>query len=92
MFFRHIFSVTFDKEVFGWKLPLQQLLIMMCADGYVEIVPGPAGWYFTHGLYAVLKPVTKLLGLKPFHDEYTPSRLADVRKAMESGAKPKKNA
>ncbi|KAF9728822.1 hypothetical protein PMIN02_001359 [Paraphaeosphaeria minitans] len=91
MFFRHIFSVTVDKDVFGWKLPLQQLLIMISADGYIEIVPGPAGWYITHGLYAALKPVTKLLGLKPFHDEYTPSRLADVRRAMESGENPKKD-
>lgn len=89
MFFRHLFSATVDKDVFGWKLPLQQLLVMMCADGYIEIVPGPARWYVTHALYAVLKSVTKLLGLKPFYDEYTPSRLAHVRKALEGGEKPK---
>jgi hypothetical protein len=64
---------------------------MMCADGYIEIVPGPMGWYFTHGLYAVLKPVAKLLGLKPFYDEYTPSRLAGARKKLEDGASTKKS-
>ena len=89
MFFRHIFSTVIDKDVFGWKLPLQQLLVMMSADGYIEIVPGPVGWYVTHGLYAVLRPVTKLLGLKPFYDEYTPSRLAHVKRALEGGEKPK---
>jgi hypothetical protein len=64
---------------------------MMYSDGYIETVPGPLGWYFTHGLYAVLRPVAKMLGLKPFHDEYTPSRLADARKKLEGGANTKKS-
>lgn len=90
LFFRHAFSSVADKEVFGWKLPLQQLLVLMACDTYIAMVPGPAGWYATHGLYALLRPITSLLGLKPFHDEYTPSRLVDIRREMESGRKVKR--
>ncbi|KAL1610055.1 hypothetical protein SLS60_001720 [Paraconiothyrium brasiliense] len=75
---------------FGWKLPLQQLLVLMYSDTYIETIPGPAGWYATHGLYALLKPLARLLGLKPFYDEYTPSRLAVVRMEMEEGVAKKK--
>lgn len=71
-------------------MPLQQLLVLMYSDTYIETIPGPAGWYATHGLYALLNPLARLLGLKPFYDEYTPSRLADVRMEMEEGVAKKK--
>ncbi|KAJ4350088.1 uncharacterized protein N0V89_008709 [Didymosphaeria variabile] len=90
LFFRHAFSTVTDKAVFGWKLPLQQLLVLMYSDTYIETLPGPAGWYATHGLYAVLNPLARLLGLKPFYDEYTPSRLVNIRMDMEGGTKKKK--
>jgi hypothetical protein len=90
LFFRHVFSPVADKEAFGWKLPLQQLLVLMSCDTYVEIVPGAAGWYVTHGLYAVLRPVARALGLRPFYDEYTPERLMGIRREIEGGGKKSK--
>ena len=87
LFFRHVFSPVADKEAFGWKLPLQQLRGPRWGDPDVEIVPGAAGWYVTHGLYAVLRPVARALGLRPFYDEYTPERLMGIRRAMGGGGK-----
>ncbi|KAF2260495.1 hypothetical protein CC78DRAFT_536369 [Lojkania enalia] len=84
LFFRHVFSIMTDKEKFGWKMPLQLLLTLMYTDGYLLIVPGPAKWYVTHGLYAALKPVARWFGLKPFYEEYTPERLQDVASKLES--------
>jgi len=55
----------------------------MHTDNYLSLVPGAAGWYFTHGLYAVLRPMAWMAGLKPFYDEYTPERLMGIRKELE---------
>jgi hypothetical protein len=85
LFFRHAFSINADKALFGWKLPLQMLLLLMHTDNFMEIMPGPASWYVTHYLYAwVALPLAMLLGLKPFYDEYTPERLMGVRKELEA--------
>ena len=63
--------------------------MLMYCDTYLSLVPGAAGWYFTHGLYAVLRPLAGLAGLKPFYDEYTPKRLVSIRKEMEEKGKKK---
>ena len=91
LFFRHAFSLVADQAVFGWKLPLQQLLLLQYTDNYLSLVPGAAGWYFTHAMYAVLRPLSALLGLKPFYDEYTPERLKGIRKELEGNTKSKRS-
>ncbi|KAF2789390.1 hypothetical protein K505DRAFT_284477 [Melanomma pulvis-pyrius CBS 109.77] len=90
LFFRHMFSIMADKEVFGWKMPLQLLLTMMYTDGYLVIVPGPAHWYVTHSLWAVVKFAALSLGLKPFYDEYTPERLKGIAEKLQVEGKAKK--
>lgn len=89
LFFRHIFSVMADQKAFGWKFPLQMLLTCMYSDGYLVIVPGPAHWYITHGIYAAVKTMAQLAGLSPFYDEYTPERLQGIRRILEEGGKNK---
>lgn len=59
------------------------LLTLMYTDGYVDLVPGPASWYVTHGLYAVVRPVAGWAGLTPFYDQYTPERLKEIAKTLE---------
>ncbi|KAF2682889.1 hypothetical protein K458DRAFT_488144 [Lentithecium fluviatile CBS 122367] len=84
LFFRHAFSIQADSALFGWKIPLQMLLLLMYTDTFLELVPGPVGWYVTHGLYAgVVAPLAWVVGVRPFYDEYTPERLAGVRGELE---------
>ncbi|KAF2728576.1 hypothetical protein EJ04DRAFT_449038 [Polyplosphaeria fusca] len=78
VFFRNVFSVMADREKFGWKMPLQLLLTLIYTDGYLVILPGPARFWFTYGLYAMMRPLLFWLGLKPFYDEYTPERLRGI--------------
>jgi len=66
------------------------LLLLMYTDNYMVFVPGTASWYFTHGLYAVAKPVAKLVGLTPFYDEYTPGRLMGIKRELEGKRKGKR--
>lgn len=82
LLFRHLFSIETDREVFGWKVKLQQLLTLMYTDSYVELVPGPLSWYVTHGLYAIVKSVAFALGLQPFYREYLPKRLEAIAERL----------
>jgi hypothetical protein len=85
LFFRHAFSIQADSALFGWKLPVQMLLLLMYTDNFMAFVPGPVGWYVTHYLYEwIVTPLAAMMGLKPFYDNYTPERLIGVRKELEA--------
>lgn len=84
-----MFSMMEDQKFYGWKFPLQLLLTMTYSDGYLVIVPGPARWYVTHGLWAVVKLAALGVGLKPFYEEYTPVRLKGIAEKLQDGGKSK---
>jgi hypothetical protein len=84
-----MFSMMEDQKFYGWKFPLQLLLTMTYADAYLVIVPGPAGWYVTHGLWATVRFVALGVGLKPFYEEYTPARLKGIAEKLQVGGKSK---
>lgn len=81
-----------DKERFGWKLPLQMILTISHSDGHLSLVPDVLGGrYFTYGMNWTVKKLGWLLGLSPFYDEYTPERLAGIKKKMEGGIEQKRD-
>jgi hypothetical protein len=84
-----MFSMMEDQKFYGWKFPLQLVLTMIYSDGYLVIVPGPARWYVTHGLWAATKFAALGMGLKPFYEEYTPERLKGIAEKLQDGGKSK---
>jgi hypothetical protein len=78
-----------DKDFYGWKYPFQLLLVMIYTDGYLVIVPGPARWYVTHALWAIIKFAALRMGLKPFYEEYTPVRLKGIAEKLQEVEKSK---
>ena len=79
VFFRNIFSTLQDSEKYwkGWTY-LQALLTAATYDDYIQVVPGRLSYISTHVLYASVRGVGGILGLRAWHDEYTPESLRTV--------------
>ena len=80
VFFRNVFSAIQDRS--GISLTLQAILTMNTYDNFNVLVEGRAGWWVTHAVWSVGSAVARLVGLKPWYEEYTPDRLREV---AESG-------
>ena len=84
VFFRNIFSTLEDSEMY-WKswTYLQALYVAAHSDDWVQLVPGRLSWASTHAMYAAVRGVGRVLGLKPWQEEYTPVELRSVAKGLE---------
>ena len=79
VFFRNIMSIIHDaNEEIGISTALQLVTSIAWLDNYVVIFPGPAGWYVTHAVYGIGKTIGRLLGYKPWYEEYTPVRVRTI--------------
>lgn len=85
VFFRNVISMVKDADEKIGPTNLVQLVTSVAwMDNYFVIVPGPAGYYVTHGIYKLGSTLGWLLGYKPWYDEYTPP---DVRAVAAAGGK-----
>lgn len=85
VFFRNIFSTLEDAGKYwkSWTF-LQALYVAAHSDDWVQVVPGRLSWVATHVMYAAVRGVGDMLGLKPWQEEYTPKELRSVAKSLES--------
>jgi quercetin dioxygenase-like cupin family protein len=78
VFFRNLIGTLEDEAYWGWKVPLQALLICARYDNFNVVVGGWAKGIVTKGLYRIVLGVASLVGLKEWYDEYTPESLRGV--------------
>jgi hypothetical protein len=57
---------------------VQLLMTITYMDNYVSIVPGPVGYYLTHGLYGFGRALGWLCGYRTWYEEYTPEKYRAV--------------
>lgn len=85
VFFRNVFSVVQDAEKFwGWWTYLQALTVISTYDEFLDILPGRLSYTTTHILYAGVRAIAPLIGLSPWHEEYTPTRLRGAAMSMKN--------
>jgi len=84
VFFRNIFSTLEDAEKFwrSWTY-LQALYVAAHSDDWVQVVPGRFAWMATHTLYFGVRGVGRLIGLRPWYQEYTPENLWSAARGLE---------
>lgn len=87
VFFRNIFSTLDDKEYWGLWLNIQALFVASHNDEFVQVVSGRLSYATTHALYAAMKVVGTMLGLKSWYSEYTPDDLRNVAENSMKGLK-----
>lgn len=84
VFFRNVFSVLQDAEKYwGWWTYLQALTVISTYDEFLDILPGRLSYTTTHILYAGVRAITPLIGLSPWHEEYTPTGLREAAMSMK---------
>lgn len=79
VFFRNVFSTIQDSERYWgrWTF-LQALYVMATYDNYIEIVPGRFSYLSTHASYLGIRFISRLVGLRPWCEEYTPESLRAI--------------
>lgn len=79
IFFRNVFSTMQDSEKYwGRWTYLQALLVCATYDNYIDIGPGRLSYLTCHALFAGIRLVSSITGLKPWYEEYTPEELRGV--------------
>ncbi|KPI43027.1 uncharacterized protein AB675_1832 [Cyphellophora attinorum] len=84
VFFRNLFSVLEDQKYFGWKFVPQVMYSLRRHDNWNVMLGsgkggvGWFGWTVTHTVYALGEGVAKLIGLRPWYEEYIPANLREV--------------
>lgn len=79
IFFRNVFSILQDQERhWGRWAYLQALFTVSHYDNFILIAPGNLAYPVAHALYAGVKLVGWMAGLKPWIVEYTPNNLKEV--------------
>lgn len=88
VFFRNVFSTLQDSNTYwGHWTTLQVLLVAASYDDFIDILPGKFSYATTHLFYGSVQLLGRLLGLRSWHEEYTPVELREVAQ----GGKPSKS-
>ncbi|KAK5946121.1 hypothetical protein PMZ80_000261 [Knufia obscura] len=85
VFFRNLFGILEDSKAY-WKswTYLQAAYVAAHCDDWRQVVPGRLSWASTHAIYAAVRGVGGVLGLKLWQEEYTPEELRSVARGLES--------